>query len=352
MLDYIGWHRDYYENEKDYNNIFNRVMHGNKPKETLEEVMTYITGRKYAVSVGSATDGLHFALRAYGIGPGDEVLVTNFSFIASASIISAAGAIPVFCDIDLDTYHISFDSIQRMVSDKTKALIYTPLFGNMTDSSEIEAFCKDNDILFIEDAAQSLGTSLNHIKSGTIGACSIISFNENKVIPGINGGGIFLTDNKEIADRVRKIRRHGQGDIQGFNSRTYDLNEQILIYRLGKMEKLQKTRQMIASVYNQALEDMPVHIQKPTEWQNHNYHKYVVRFEDHDTREMARKALKASVHYETPIAEHPMYGNILHRKDNCVNTHEACRTVLTLPCHPWMIEPEIYEIIDTLEMIV
>ena len=141
-----------------------------------------------------------FSLKCLDIKPGDEVLTTNFSWISTASCISMVGATPVFCDIDKETYHISLDSIKRMYSDKVKAIVYPHLFGNMSDITEILKFCKEKNISFIEDAAQAIGSSLNGVKAGTLGELSTISFNANKTIGGIAGGGVVLTDNKDYAD--------------------------------------------------------------------------------------------------------------------------------------------------------
>ena len=207
MTAYDAWDREYQENKQDYLEVFDRFMSQTnyENNEDFESSFAEHVGRKHCVSVASATDALHFTLLAHNIGLGDEVLVTDFSWISSSACASMVGAVPVFCDIDLDSYHISLDSVKRMYSDKVKAIIYPHLFGNMTDTTELQQFCKDKDILFIEDAAQSLGSSLHNIKAGTIGDCSVYSFNSNKVIAGINGGGVVLTDNEDIARRVKTV---------------------------------------------------------------------------------------------------------------------------------------------------
>ena len=177
------------------------------------------------------------------------------------------GATPVFCDIDADTCHISLDSIKRMTTPNTKALIYTHLFGNMSDTADIEQYCKDKGIMFVEDAAQSLGSRINNRKAGSIGDCSSFSFNTNKVVSGINGGGIFLTDNEQLADTVKKLRRHGKGkdyEMLGYNSRMYVLNAQIIQLRLKHLTRDRQIRQQTAMTYNSAFKDLP--LQTP-QWQ-------------------------------------------------------------------------------------
>ena len=353
MTSYDGWDREYQENKQAYLELFDRFMSqlNYENNEQWEKSFAERVGKKYAVSVANATDALHFALLSYGIGPGDEVLVTDFSWISSSACISAVGATPVFCDINLDSYHMNLDSVKRMYSEKVKAVVYVHLFGNMTDTSAIQEFCKEKGIPFIEDAAQSLGSSLHGTKAGTIGDCSVYSFNSNKVIAGINGGGVLLTDNEKQAKLVKKIRRHGKGDdfeMLGFNSRMYVLNARVIDLRLQSMEKTQTKRQEIARQYNEAFKDLPVYVQTDSPGLNHNYHKYTLRFEDKQTRDRVKNALRASVHYEKSLSINTMYNNIAYRKDNCVNSKLVSETILSLPIHAWLTEDEIKNIINTL----
>ena len=350
MISYDGWDREYQENKQAYLELFDNFMSqlNYENNEQWEKSFAERVGRKYAVSVATATDALHFALLSYGIGPGDEVLVTDFSWISSSSCVSTVGATPVFCDIDLDSYHMSLDSIGRMYSDKVKAIIYPHLFGNMTDTRELQKFCKEKSILFIEDAAQSLGSSLNNVKAGSIGDSSVYSFNSNKVIAGINGGGVFLTDDESTAKLVKKIRRHGKDsdfELLGFNSRMYVLNAEIINLRLKNAEKNQTVRQEIACQYNNSFKDLPVKFQAMTSGLNHNYHKYTLRFENKDTRNCVKDALHASIHYEKPLSANSMYSTVEFRTDECKNSKIVSDTILSLPIHAWLTQEEINYIV-------
>ena len=351
MISYDGWDREYQENKETYLEIFDEFMSqmNYENNEEWERNFAERMGRKHCVSVGSATDALHFTLVAHGIGPGDEVLVTDFSWISSASCVDMVGATPVFCDINLDTYQMSLDSIQRMYSDRVKAVVYVHLFGAMTDTSALQAFCKEKNILFIEDAAQALGSSLDGVRAGTIGDSSVFSFNSNKVIAGINGGGVVLTDDADIAERVKMIRRHGKDktfDMLGYNSRMYVLNARIIEQRMKSMESNQSKRQAIAKQYDQAFADIDVYTQSVSNNLNHNYHKYVVRFKDKDTRKRVKTALNASIHYETPLSANGMYASANVRSDVCVASNTAADTVLSLPIHAWLTQEEIQTVID------
>lgn len=354
MTAYDGWDREYQENKQDYLEIFDRFMSqmNYENNEDFERNFAEKMGRNHCVSVASATDALHFSLLAHGIGPGDEVLVTDFSWISSASCVDMVGATPVFCDIDLDTYQMSLNSVQRMYSDRVKAIVYVHLFGAMEDTTALQAFCKEHNILFIEDAAQALGSSLDGVRAGTIGDCSVFSFNSNKVIAGINGGGVVLTDDSNIAKRLKMIRRHGKDktfDILGYNSRMYVLNARIIEQRMKSMEQNQTKRQSIAHQYNSAFANLPVITPKVTNGLDNNYHKYVIRFEDKDTRKRVKNALNASIHYETPLSANNMYNSATMRSDNCTASKAASNTVLSLPIHAWLTDNEIKTIIDTIK---
>lgn len=356
-MKYNGWDRDYLENRDDYIALFDQMMvkEYEGSTENLEGWMQEYTGRKHCVAVSSATDALRFSLK--DIGPGDEVLVSDFSWISTSSCISMVGATPVFCDIDINSYHISFDSIKKMKSDKTKAIIYTHLFGNMTDTTEIEQWCKDNNIKFVEDAAQSIGSSLYNRKAGTIGDCSSYSFNANKVVGGISGGGMFMTDNDQEADYVRKIRRHGKDkdfSMLGYNSKLFVPNADIILYRLSKMQQWQERRNQIASIYEAELHEDFI-TPSVTNGLDHNFHKYVIRFNSKQERKQLKDALKKqginlSIHYEKSLVDNSMYDNIFHRRDDCPNSDLASDTVLSLPIHAWLRDEEVMNLCNRILM--
>ena len=344
-----GWDREYLANKEAYLKIFDSAMQQEQEQnvEFLEKSLAKITGRKYAVACNSGTDALHFALISLGIDSRYDVMTTQFSWIATASCISMVGARPIFCEIDINNYHMSLDSIKRMWTPRVKAIVYPHLFGSMSDTKEILDFCKEKEIAFIEDAAQSLGASLNDVKAGSIGDVSCLSFNANKVVAGIAGGGAILTDDKDKAELFRKLRRHGNNEVLGRNSKMLMLNACFINFRLKKMNEWISKRQEIAKQYDEQLKDY-VTIQPTTNGLNHNYHKYVVRFQNKRIRDKIRDELGAKVHYDKPLSESPMYQNIKHRKDKQYISKIVCDTILTLPIHPYMKQKEIDEVINTI----
>jgi len=344
-----GWDREYLKHKDEYLELFDKSMQKEQEGnvEFLEDKLKLITGRKYVVVCSNGTDALHFALRSLNIKKGDEVLTTNFSWISTASCISMVGATPVFCEIDISSYHISLDSIKRMYSDKVKAIVYPHLFGNMSDTKEILDFCKEKNIAFIEDAAQSLGASLNGVKAGSIGDISSLSFNANKVVAGIAGGGAILTDDKDKADIFKKLRRHGNNEILGYNSKMLLMNAEFINFRLNRMKEWQEKRQEIAKQYDEQLKDY-VLVQPTTNGLDHNYHKYVIRLPNKEIRDELKNILNAKVHYDKPLSENVMYKNIEYRKDKTYESKLVCDTILTLPIHPYMTQSEIDKIINVI----
>lgn len=299
--------------------------------QLLEEKISKLVNRKYAISVSNGTDALHFSLLAHNITVGDEVLVTNFSWISTASCISMVGATPVFCDVDLDTYHISMDSIRRMCTSKTKAIIFPHLFGSMAETEDLIRFCYNHNILLIEDACQAFGASLNGVPAGSIGDISTFSFNLNKFVCGLTGGGMVLTDDENIAEFVRKARHHGNGEFLGRNSSMSEIDAEEILRQIDIMEETREEKKQLAKQYDDFFSNIPVTLQKMPDGLISNYHKYTIRFGDKQSRDKVRDCLGFKVHYDKPISENPMYKTIKHRKDTCINSQKVCSTIITIP---------------------
>ena len=280
------------------------------------DLLNGLSEKKYCVTCASGTDALIISLLAAGVRPNDEVLVTNFSWISTASAISTIGAVPVFCDIN-DKYFIDIDSIKRMYSPKCKAVIATPLYGDVFDLSDIKQFCLDHNMFLLEDSAQAIGNRLN-------GDISIISFNTNKTVNGPSGGGAMLTDDEELASKCTLLRRHGKRDddfvMLGLNSIMPKDSELEIINQLDRFNDIIQQKQDAADLYDDYFQE---------KYSTYNNHKYVIRVEE---RDFAKKAIPGSqIHYPRPLSEYSLYKSLPHRKDNCVESQKACDTVLTLP---------------------
>jgi dTDP-4-amino-4,6-dideoxygalactose transaminase len=204
---------------------------------SFESLIAKRCNRRHAVAVGSCTDALFFALESVGVNPGDEVLVTGYSFIASVSCIIRAGAIPVFVDIDPDDFMMSIKNAESKITAKTKAMVAVHLFGQALSIDVWENFCNRHNLALIEDGAQSLGSSYKGIPVGKMGQASCISFDPTKVVGAFGNGGVLLTDDPVIAENVKKLHYHGKdpsGDfaILGYNSRMGSLQAALLSRQL------------------------------------------------------------------------------------------------------------------------
>ena len=343
-----NWDREYLKHKQEYLDLFDKSMQKDQEQnvEFLEDKLKLYTGRKYVVACQSGTDALHFALRSLDIKKGDEVMTTQFSWISTASCISMVGATPVFCDIDPKTYHLSMHSVRRMYQPEVKAIVYPHLFGYMSDMKELLDFCKEKNIYLIEDSAQSLGASLLGVKAGSIGDISTLSFNANKVIAGIAGGGAVCTNDKEQARLCKRLRKHGENKILGYNSKMLLMNAEFINFRLNRMKEWQKMRQEIAKQYDEQLRDY-VTLQPTTTSLDHNYHKYVIRVQNKKVRDNLKKVLNAKVHYDLPLSENKMYKDIPYRADKMFISKIVCDTILTLPLEPYMTQSEIDKVINT-----
>lgn len=362
-MNYNGWEKDYLAHKDVYDELFEECMLAGEQDvstEFLDDEIAEISKRKYAVTCASATDGLQFALQAFGIGPGQEVLVPDFSWISSASAVSMVGATPVFCDIDENTHQITLDSIKRVVSNKTVAIIYPTLFGAMfPEIFAVEKWCRKNDIIFIEDSAQSLGVELNDTVAGSIGNISVYSFNDNKVIAGINGGGAVMTNNKSVYEHVKRLAYHGRGTnhadrdvtLLGRNSKMYLFNAKVISMRLKRRELFQKRRQEIARHYFDLFVDGNdfVKVQELPTGLNHNYHKFVIKFNSKEIRNVVKRHCGTNLHYPDPISANTYYSGNVKTDNGNKSARRVADTIMSLPCHAWMTTSDVEEICDILD---
>lgn len=314
--------------------------------KTLEECVKTLTNRNYSIAVNNGTEALYLSLISNGIGKGDEVIVPNFSWVSTASCVSMVGATPVFCDIDINTYHLSMQSVRRMCTSRTKAIIFAHLFGSMCETQDLKIFCQNHGILLVEDSCQAFGCSLNGQVAGSIGDISTFSFNTNKVVVGLTGGGMVLTDNEEVAERVKKLRHHGHGDgfeMLGRNSRMSEIDAEHILKQLEFFDQECKLREMSVQKYNKYFD---LCTQQKPQGLISNYFRHTVRFDNKEIRDSIRDIFKLKVHYDRPISENSMYLNIDHKKDSCTNAQIVSDTIVTLPIRP-VAQPvdEIYHLL-------
>jgi dTDP-4-amino-4,6-dideoxygalactose transaminase len=248
----------------------------------------------YAVSVNSASSGLQAAVHAAGVGPGDEVIVTPYSMIISATCVFATGAIPVFADIDPDTFCISADTIRRVITPRTRAIIVVQLYGNCADMDPIMALAAEYNLMVIEDAAQAPGGLYNGRKTGTVGHMGVFSLNVHKTIS-TGEGGVVVTNDPDLADRVRLVRNHAEvvvGDkgvenivnMVGYNFRLSEIASALGEAQLAKLEELTRPRIAAADYLTRNLARFPgITPPKVAAGVRHVYYMYALRYDERAT---------------------------------------------------------------------
>lgn len=318
------------------------LMGGAMVKE-FERSLTKYLGVADVVAVSSGTAALHVALMAFGIGPGDEVLIPSFTFAATANSVVAVGARPVFVDID-EYYTIDVEDARRKVTRRTKAIIPVHLYGHVADMDAIMELAEERSLIVIEDAAQALGSKLFGRPVGTIGHAGCFSFHPSKVVTTGEGGAISTND-AEIAMLCRMIRNHGMVkgyDTQrlGLNFRMSELHAAIGVAQMGKLEQFLKRRRENASRLRELLEGIEG-IRLPEERPGAEYNWYLFTIaspkREKIREELERAGIGARVYYEIPVHRLPMFNS----EERLPNTERAAEEVLSLPVHPGVGEEEL-----------
>ncbi len=322
--------------------------------QAFEAKVASLVGRRYGIAVGSCTDALFFALKALGIGPGDEVLVTNFSFVASASAILRTGAQPVFVDIDAKTLNMDLSQAERKVSPRTKAIVWVHLYGLMGDVTALMDFALQHDLYVVEDAAQALGAYFADIPAGKVGNISCLSFDPTKVVSAPGSGGIVLTDDPDLAAKVHRYRYHGKGESGyfeelGYNSQMSSITAAVLSYKLDYQVLWLKKRQEIADYYEEHLCQLPLRLPVVSPPALHIYHKFVVQTEHRDQLRtfLAQHGIETKIHYALPLSAQPVFRHSAQGgPDEFPVAYRCAATVLSLPIHPYLQDFEVEYVVE------
>lgn len=302
----------------------------------FEEEFAAYCGADHAVGVANGTDALTIALRALGVGPGDEVIVPSFTFYASAEAIPPTGATPVFCDVDPDTYCVTADTVKAAMTPRTKAVVVVHLFGNVAPVAEIEAL----GVRVVEDAAQAAGTTAPAGRPGALGSVATFSFFPSKNLGCFGDGGMVTTSDPEIAERARMLRFHGSHDKVtyehvGYNSRLDELQAAVLRVLLPELDRWADGRRAAARHYEEAGLGELVALPTPTAGAAPAWHLYVIRHERADELAAALKAagIGQKAYYRVPIHRQPAM--VAHGEGvSLPATDEVARTHLAIPMSP------------------
>ncbi len=313
--------------------------------QAFEEAFAQLCGVKYAIATSSGTTALHVALLAHGIGPGDEVITSPFTFIASANSIVYVGARPVFVDIDPRTFHIDPEKIEAAITPRTKAIMPVHLYGLPCDMDQIMAIAEKYGLAIIEDACQAHGAEYKGRRVGSFGT-GVFSFYPTKNITS-GEGGMITTNDPVIAERCRMIRNHGMRkryfhEELGFNFRMTDVHAAIGLAQLPKLEEYNRIRQANARFFNERLRGVTLPTVPPD--RTHVFHQYTIRVPD-GKRDALRDYLQeqgigTEIYYPVPVHRQQLYTEKLGYAVSMPEAERAAREVLSLPIHPGLTPSE------------
>lgn len=350
-----------------------------KRVEEFEKAFADYCGVKYAVGVGNGSDALVIALKACGIGSGDEVITTDMSFIATAEAIAAVGATPVFADCASDTYNIDPVDVEKKITAKTKAIIPVHLYGQCVDMEEIGRCAKRYNLKIVEDAAQAAGAEYKGKKAGSMGDAGCISFFPTKNLGCVGDGGMIITNDKDVYRQCRAMRAHGSGldalytygirnnvkvvedemdfggnlpkyfnFIDGYNSRLDAFQAGILKVKLPYLDEWNEKRRRIAEQYNVRIIN-PL-IKKPVtlEGNKHIYYVYAVATDQRDKlREYLEvNGIKSGVYFPVPFHEQKVFEGLGHKHGEFQNAEYVAEHTLVLPMFPELTQEEIDRVIE------
>jgi dTDP-4-amino-4,6-dideoxygalactose transaminase len=316
-------------------------------------------GVKHAVGVANGTDALQIALQAMGVGAGDEVITTSFSFFATAEVISRLGAIPVFVDIEEDTFNIDPIQVEAAITPRTKAIIPVHLFGHPAPMNELLAIARRHNLRVLEDAAQAWGASLKidgqSKGCGAQGDIASFSFYPTKNLGACGEGGLITTDNDEFAAKARSLRVHGQyrryyHDDIGYNSRLHALQAAILSVKLPHAERWNQARRQNAAFYNEQFRDTGLVLPSERVGAHHVYHQYTLRVpengalsREHVCEILSQRGVSWAIFYPVCLHLQAVYQkqNLGYGEGSLPVSERAAREVLSLPVFPELRPDEL-----------
>jgi len=352
---------NYLSNQPAFDEAINRVLRagryilGDETAAFEKQFADYI-GVPYAVGVGNGTEALHLALRALGVGPGEEVITVSHTAVATVAAVEMSGATPVLVDIDSESYTLNVGLLDKAISGRTKAIVPVHLYGQPCALEEILGFASRHELLVIEDCAQSHGALYQGQRTGTFGHAAAFSFYPTKNLGALGDGGAITTRDPSVYEKLRALRQYGWNENRisqaaGWNSRLDELQAAVLRVKLARLEESNQRRIQIARSYRERLSRIPeLALPSPTAGTTHVFHQYVVRCADPSVRNrlmshLSERGIQTAVHYPVPVHLQPAYA---HRLPGCQSlpvTEDVCPKILSLPLFPELTEEEVDRVV-------
>jgi len=322
--------------------------------QEFEKLLSSYVGSRYAVAVNSGTAALQAALYALDIKNGDEVLLPSFTFVATANAVISVGAKPIFVDILPENYTMDPEDLRKKITKKAKAIMPVHLYGNFAYMQEISEIANKYNLEVIEDAAQSLGTTYKNKHSGTFSRVGCFSLYAAKVITSGEGGAV-ITDEKQLFEKLRKIRNHGMVHgydtrILGLNFRLPEINAAIAKIQMKKLPKFLKKREKNAKILSELLYDLDIILPSERQGVKVNWYLYTISTKNRDKllKQLNSKGIGAAIYYSTPVHRTPFF----NKKTNLPITDWAASTVLSVPVHPLVTENNLHYISKTIHQLI
>ncbi len=319
--------------------------------EQFERACEKYLGVPFAIGVNSGTDALLMSLKALGVGPGDEVIVPTFTFVAVADVVVRIGARPVFVDVDPLTYNMAIDSVTQAITPKTKAIIAVHMFGQAADLAQLMQLANAHGIFLIEDVSQSMGGTIGKKQLGTMGVTGCYSFYPTKNLGAAGDGGLVVTHNEEIANRIRRYRDHGrnaQGVFEdiGFNSRLSAIQAAVLKIKLEELDEMIADRVENARFYCEMFAETDLVLPEFHERGEHTYNLFTVQHEKRAELRafLAERGIGTAVYYDRALHLQPCFEYLGYKEGDFPVAELLCQRVLSLPVFPGMKKKELEEV--------
>jgi len=321
----------------------------------LEDEIAAYHNLPHAIGVGNGTDALLLALKGCGIGPGDEVITTPFTFIATAEVIAQLQAIPVFVDIRPDTFNIDPDKIEAKITERTRAILPVHLFGHPADMDPIVAIAEKYDLKIIEDCAQAFGAEYRGRKVGTFGDSACFSFFPSKNLACYGDGGMVVTRGDDTASTIRMLRNHGSKiryyhSILGYNSRLDEIQAAIIRVKLKKIDEFNELRRKNADRYRVHIGRDDLTLPSEEEDCRHVYHQFTLRSNERDslTTALKEQGIASAIYYPVPLHRQEVFASLTSNSSGLGESETSASEVLSLPMFPELSEEEIRRISDVI----
>lgn len=321
--------------------------------QEFEQSFATLCGTKYALGVANGTDALILSMRAIEIGQGDEVITAPNSFLSSASSIILSGAKPVFADVR-DDFNVDPEKIKKVITSHTKAIIAVHLTGHPAEMEEILKIAQEYKIAVIEDAAQAVGAEYKGKKVGSFGITGCFSLHPLKNLSACGDGGVIITNNDEVYNKLIKTRNHGlknrdECECWSFNSRLDNLQAAILNIKIKKIQQWNDRRRQIASTYQHKFKTLNILLPEDKEYEKSVYHTFIIQTDQRDKLKdyLFTKGIDTKIHYPIPIHLQQAAKELNYKKGDFPIAEKQCQTILSLPIYPELTDEQVDYIANT-----